>query len=386
MKFRSWIALLVLFATGAPVDAQSVSGLSTKPPAAPVVDEMDVDAIKSLLGLANKLASELTAQQRQALEKALSGRSTLLEARTSVNLAVPAGATTSFGENGQASAGPRLGFQAWKPDDFFAGAFFTFDAAPKLTGDLRKAGQFVRDPPNSGSSFLVSGNRMYWRYRCGRFVNLRPARQKKTRLELDARAQMPADDLAREEEEDELQRLRKNVVDDPCYVQPGDKEDAFLIGFSARAGASMTTLEHTRETPEGEELADPETHEASIYHASLSLLVTSRTFSTEDGGEYQFGLEAGRTMRWIGGDAAAHEDFLAQPDVFGHPRKNLNSWDLTFFARLNGFQPFVRITRMSRNGLHVAGLTGTQASFGVNVLSSLFQTTKEARKDGTEEK
>ena len=107
MTFRLFAAVSLILTACAPVAAQSVTGLSTKPPAAPVIDEIDVESIKTLLGLANKLASELTKEQRETLERALSGRRPLLESGTAVNLAVPAGATTSFGENGQASAGPR---------------------------------------------------------------------------------------------------------------------------------------------------------------------------------------------------------------------------------------------------------------------------------------
>lgn len=371
MKIRLLMVAAALAAACVPAAAQSVSGLSTKKPESKPVEAADVKSIKTLLELANALATA-TPAQRDALARELAKLSTTTETGTAVNLAVPAGATAAVGEDGKASAGPRLGFQAWKPDDFFAGAFFTFDTAPTLNGDVRKAGQFVRDPPNTGSSFLVSGNRMFLRYRCGRIVKIRPPRLK---LRVDANRTVQTLEEAQEE------ARKAALVDDPCYLQDGDKQDALIMGLSARLGVSATTLQHKPAVEDGADPADPVNREASIFHGTISLLLTSRTFKTDGDGEYQFGLEIGKTFRRIGGDAADDKDFLSQPDVFGHPRTNLGGYDATFFARLNGFQPFVRVTRISRaGGTHVPGLTGVQASFGVNVLSSLFQTTKENKK------
>lgn len=72
-----------------------------------------------------------------------------------VSLAVPAGATAAVGEDKSATAGPVLGFQAWRPDDFFAGAFFTFDTPARLNGDGRRANEFLRNPPATGTSFYL---------------------------------------------------------------------------------------------------------------------------------------------------------------------------------------------------------------------------------------
>lgn len=345
MKTTKAIVLaMTMLTAGVSASAQSVSQLSSKPSA----------ETRTILQLAEKLA-KATPAERQELESALSALMKIKESGTTgVNLAIPAGATASVGEDGEPAGGARIGFQTWKSDDFFAGAFFTFDAAPALNGDLRKAGQFLRDPPNAGTSLFVTGNRMFKAYRCGKITPVRW-------------------------DTDE-------VPDNPCETSRGDKRDAVIIGLSFRAGATSTTLQHKLSTAaagEGEDAPEPEveSREASILHATLSLLLTSRTFRSDDGGEYQFGLELGGTARRIGGDAAYDSDFLAQPDVFGHASTSFIGFDATFFARMNGFQPFVRITHIpKRDGKHVPGLTGVQASFGINVSSSLFQTTKEARK------
>lgn len=212
------------------------------------------------------------------------------------------------------------------------------------------------------------------RYRCGRFAKLRPRRMEAKTLSDGSKETL--DQMV-------IRSQAEAAAKDPCNFQEGHKQDALIMGLSARVGASTTTLQHKPAASESGEPADPVAREASIFHATFSILLTSRTFKTEDGGEYQFGLEFGKTFRRIGGDASADAKFLSKPDVFGHPRTNLGGIDATFFARLNGFQPFVRVAQLSRGGgPHVAGLTGVQASIGVNVLSSLFQTTKEARAEG----
>jgi hypothetical protein len=339
MKTRLLMAAAMIAAGCIPSFAQSVTGVAAKK--AP-------DANESVIRTLEALAAAIAKADPQALEKlakTLGDLKLTTETGSPLNLAVPAGATAAVGEDGQPAGGARLGFQAWKQDDFFAGAFFTFDAAPTLNGDVRKAGQFLRDPPNAGTSIFVTGNRMFTRYRCGGF---KPVRWK-------------TDKVPRE----------------PCDNSMGDKRDAVIVGLSFRAGATTTTLQHK---PADAEPGDTEeSHEASILHLSTSLLLTSRTFRTDEGGEYQFGLELGGTARVVGGDAASHPEFLAKPDVFGHDSKRFIGFDGTFFARLNGFQPFVRVTHIpKRDGRHIAGLTGLQASFGINVLSTLFQTTKEA--------
>ena len=339
MKIRMLIVTAILAATGIPASAQSVSGLSAKNTPAPA-DRL-VAALKDAIEALQKegLLLPMAADEM---------RNRVTEDGTEVNLAVPAGAVAALNKDGAAAAGPKIGFQAWKADDFFAGGFFTFDTAPTLNGDARKAAVFLRDPPNAGTSFLVSGSRMFQSYRCGGF---RPVRWDKDEVPTD-----PCDEAAH-----------------------GEKRDALIIGMSMRAGATSTTLEHKLAATEGR-AQDVERHDATILHASLSLLVTSRTFrSTRDNGEYQFGLELGVTGRQVGGDAASQKEFLAQPDVFGHASTSFVGFDGTFFVRLNGFQPFVRITHIpKRNGKHVPGLTGLQASLGINVLTALFQTANEA--------
>lgn len=246
-----------------------------------------------------------------------------------VSLAVPAGATAAVGEDESASAGPVLGFQAWRPDDFFAGAFFTFDTPAKLNGDGRRANEFLRNPPATGTSFYASASKILWA------IN------------------------------------RDSVVGAVTRRTADEGQQVAYIGFATRMGVTNATLERKA----GDEVI---AKEAFIFHFTPALLVTSRTFREASGGEYQFGAELGIASRLIGGDAAQDKEFLSAPDVLGTDKKGHLGFDGTLFVRLNAFQPFVRVTYFGKtSGSHQAAFSGFQATFGINVQSSLFQTAKE---------
>lgn len=246
-----------------------------------------------------------------------------------VSLAVPAGATAAVGEDKSATAGPVLGFQAWRPDDFFAGAFFTFDTPARLNGDGRRANEFLRNPPATGTSFYASASKIVWA------IN------------------------------------RNSVVGPITRRLADDGQQVAYLGFATRMGVTNATLERKV----GDEVV---AKEAFIFHFTPALLVTSRTFREASGGEYQFGAELGLASRLIGGDAAQDKDFLSAPDVLGTATKRHLGFDGTLFVRLNAFQPFVRVTYFGKDsGAHQAAFSGVQATFGINVQSSLFQTAKE---------
>lgn len=329
MKFRSWIALGVLFATCTPAGAQSVSGLSVKRRSVTTAASAEAERDRTIEREA--LRAAIAAESNERRRRILSARLSALDEEP-ISLAVPAGATAAVGEDKTAAGGPVFGFQAWRPDDFFAGAFFTFDTAEMIDGDVRKAGEFLRNPPAVGTSFYASASKMWWSF---------------NRTTADSRW---------------------------SWANHQREHQLALFGTGVRVGMTNATLQRK----EGDETIS---REAFIFHITPSLLLTSRTFKGENNGEYQFGFEFGLTGRWIGGDAAQDAEFRSHQDVLGHDDKMFGGFEGTLFVRLNAFQPFVRVTRFGkRDGHHIPALTGAQAYFGVNVLSALFQTTQEQRK------
>lgn len=331
MKVRVLMATACLVLAGVPAtSAQSVSGLSVKrrTTSAEAGARTDADRLKEerRKELLADLAKATTEKEKKEIRQQL-----IALDEEAISLAVPAGATAAVGDDKTAAGGPVFGFQAWRPDDFFAGAFFTFDTAATLNGDARKSGEFLRNPPAQGTAFYASASKMFWALN---------------------RTTMP----------NRWSRAQSHMG-----------EQLTFIGGALRIGVTNATLERK----DGDETV---TREAFVLHVTPSVLLTSRTFKGENNGEYQFGMELGPTARWVGGDAAQDDEFRKHADVFGHDDTKFVGFEGTIFVRLNAFQPFVRITRFTkRDGIHVPGLTGAQAFFGVNVLSALFQTTQEQR-------
>lgn len=331
MKFRLFVAAALVVAACLPAGAQSVSGLSVKRRVADVQTEVDARkaALEEKERRRQELLQELEAARTDDERKAIKAKIAALDEEP-ISLAVPAGATAAVGDDKTAAGGPVFGFQAWRPDDFFAGAFFTFDTAATLDGDARKAGEFLRNPPAQGTSFYASASKMFWAFN------------------------------------------RTTLPHRWSRAQAHRGDQLVFVGGALRVGVTNATLQRK----EGEDIISKE---AFVFHITPAVLLTSRTFKGENNGEYQFGMELGTTARWVGGDAAQDAEFRAQPDIFGHDDTKFVGFEGTIFVRLNAFQPFVRITRFTkRDGAHVPALTGAQAYFGVNVLSALFQTTQEA--------
>lgn len=331
--------------------AQSVSGLSTKPKtrtltteavevwrtgenvptgqpltlAMSLLERLDVpispESMAKALDVVRLLEREASMPEISAALLSLKGESNV-EQDDALNLAVPAGATAALGDDEGASAGPMIGFQAWKLDRFFAGAFFTLGKPNKVNGSARAFGDFVRNPPAEGTSFTASGSYALWR---------------------------------------------------PSFKAAKDKP-TLLLGVALRFGATTATFERTID----EEVVSKE---AFVIHVTPSLQLLSRTFKQADtNDEYQFGAEFGPTWRFIGGDAAQGPDFLDEDDVLGTGHRARTGLEATLFVRLNAFQPFIRITHFGKlDDKHVPGLTGRQAFFGVNVAASLFQAAREGK-------
>lgn len=251
-------------------------------------------------------------------------------------IAVPGGAGASAATSGSASAGPILGFQVWQQDRFFLASFFTFSVPQTFSGQAPIAGQAVSaqqstfgslllNPPAQGTSYSFTGNKMF-----------------------------------------EFPRKQADVA----------KAD-FFVGGEVRAGITNATWT--------EAAATPISLNATIAYIVPEFLATSKTYTfqmTDNNGklissnQYQFGLAAGPTLRFIGGDVAQKTNDAVRAALLGTTDKEMAGLELTFFVRMNQFKPYVRFTHFSApQGNDIPGFSGSQFVFGVDVLSPLFQTT-----------
>jgi len=235
------------------------------------------------------------------------------DAAAATQIAVPLGATAGLASDSEdnADVGAVLGFQMWKKDVSLLATFFSLSGADTINGGPGDFGSFLLNPNTRGNSFYLSGNRLW---------------AVGTRKEL-------------------------------------------LVGVSGRVGVTRTTWVAPLTT--GEQSVD-----GFVGYLVPSFLLSSRTFKTggPESNEYQFGLEAGPSLRYIGGDLAQADAFLSAPEVLGMSDHSFLGYEITFYARLNAAQPFVRITHFNSDS-DVPGFTGTQAIIGVNVLSAVFKST-----------
>src|ERR1051325_823751 len=65
-------------------------------------------------------------------------------------IAIPGGAGATVTGSGTAGAGPLLGFQVWKQDDFLLSSFFSFSAPQTISGQQHDFGAFLLNPPGQG--------------------------------------------------------------------------------------------------------------------------------------------------------------------------------------------------------------------------------------------
>jgi hypothetical protein len=238
---------------------------------------------------------------------------------------VPGSATASV-TNQSAGAGATVGVEIWKKDHSLLGVFFTFAPASTLSGAQGTFGSFLLNPPASGTSLSVVGNHFWGLNQHGQ-------------------------------------------LNDSCQSAGNC---ALLIGAAVRGGITNTTWSTSDSTPQS----------AQGYVAYLTPAVTiaSRTISYGDAAatnaaaanEVQFGLEIGPTFRIIGGDLGQMS--ALRQSLLGTSVTSMTGFDVTLWARLNTFRPFVRISKFSNPaGTAIPGLTGGQAIFGIDVLAALFQ-------------
>ncbi|HLG57113.1 MAG TPA: hypothetical protein VI485_17360 [Vicinamibacterales bacterium] len=225
---------------------------------------------------------------------------------------MPVGVGADLGSGDQKGVAPALGFQLWKSDHYFIGAFFTVAATDPTVSDAY--GGFVLNPPLKGRSFYVSGNYM---------LNNRK-----------------------------------------------DMTPPVLFGIGGRWGTTSSSFEFT---PTGGTAIK---QDGFGVVASLTAQVVSKThyISLGDGdqrSEFQLGVELGPTWRLLGGDLSENDSFRSQ--LLGTDKSSFAGFEMTFFLRVNAVQPFARFTNFSRpDGVVVPGLTGRQVVWGINVASALF--------------
>ncbi len=204
--------------------------------------------------------------------------------------------------------GAVLGFQLWKKDVGFLAVFFSFSGAQTISGSQSEFGSFLLNPATNGNSFYLAGNRVW------------------------------------------------QAGHAPLWMGP-----------SGRIGVTRSTWEATT-------AAGAQSVGGFVGYFSPTFLLTSGTYSTTTGdrNEYQFGLEVGPSLRLLGGDLAQSDAFLSDPTVLGSADHSYLGYELTFFARLNSAQPFIRISHFSADN-PISGFSGTQAIIGFNILTSVFK-------------
>jgi hypothetical protein len=234
-----------------------------------------------------------------------------------VRVAVPVAATSNLGGTDQKGVAPTIGFQIWKRDEFFLGAFFSIAAADATVKETY--GGFVLDPPMQGRSFYVSGNRTWGLKKTG-------------------------------------------------------QKPYLLLGAGGRVGTTSANIEIT---PAGASAATTRGGFASF--ATLGFQVASPSIDVKVGdatNEFQLGVEFGPTWRLLGGDIG--EDDAFRQLFLGTGRSTFRGFETTFFVRINSVQPFARFSSFGRpDNVVIRGLTGRQVVWGINVASTLFQGKKE---------
>ncbi len=77
-----------------------------------------------------------------------------------MQIAIPGGAGAAINGSSTGAAGPLIGFQVWKPDDYLLSTFFTFAPPQELAGTKRDFGSFLLTPPGRGTSFTFAGSKV----------------------------------------------------------------------------------------------------------------------------------------------------------------------------------------------------------------------------------
>ena len=300
------------------------------------------------------------------------GLSTTMGQEGMTQLAVPGGAGATITPSGTAAAGPVLGFQVWQLDNYFLSGFFTFSVPQGFSGQPPAMGQtvspqqstfgtLVLNPPGQGTSYSFTGSKVWGWYPgglhgCSKALPVRKLENGNPATDTQGRPVF-------ETETDGTIR----TVDASCSVT-----DAYaFIGGELRGG--ITNAAFTEQT------SAPISLNGSVAYVVPELMITSRTYNETVGmqpNQYQFGVTFGPSFRFLGGDFAQKSNNAFREALLGTSQTSMTGVELTFFLRLNQFKPYVRFTHFSapKEG-DIAGFSGSQFIFGVDVLSPLFQTT-----------
>lgn len=304
---------------------------------------------------ATLFAAHLPGQSTSAAQ----GLSTKSGDESSTQLAVPGGAGATVTGTGTAGAGPLIGFQVWQQDRFFLSSFFTFSPPQTVSGQQHDFGAFLLNPPGQGTSFAFIGNKVF-----GVYLN---AHSKPTYRK--SRAATAAQRVA----------IAAGVA---VPAKAATVDDAILFwGFGARTGVTNTTWQSG--TGDTQQSAG-----GTVVYFVPEFAVTSKTYKLKDTqgkdtNQYQFGASVGPTFRAIGGDLAQTKQDSFRATLLGTDKKSYAGFEVTFFVRMNQFKPYVRFTHFASpatnlphpaQGIDVAGFSGSQFVFGVDVLSAIFQT------------
>lgn len=223
-------------------------------------------------------------------------------------IAIPVGVSSDLGSGDQKGVAPAIGFQLWKTDNYFVGAFFTIAATDTTVSE--KYGSFVLNPPLKGRSFYVSGNYMFNR----------------------------------------------------------TKNQPVLFGVGGRWGTTSSSFEFT---PAGGSLIKQDGFGTTASVTAQVMTKTHHVTVSGETSEFQLGVEFGPSWRLLGGDLSENDAFRKQ--ILGTSQSSFTGFELTFFTRVSGVQPFARFSNFARpDGVVIPGFTGRQIVWGINVASSLF--------------
>jgi hypothetical protein len=282
---------------------------------------------------------------------------------TDTTISVPGGAGATVTNSGTTGAGPIIGFQISKLDNFFISSFFTTSPPQSISGQLPTGnqtvssdqgnfGSFLLNPPGQGTSYSFGGSKVWGVPKCG----------------------SAQDNTKKTKAANGTTTLTESSCND-------------YVGFGGRGGVTNATwvgqvTGGTNQSVSG----------TVAYVTFPELVITSRTYispvsssgqaggATNQNNQYQFGVSFGPSWRFIGGDLAQKQSTAGNPtlrnQLFGTDKTSFFSPEVTFFVKMNEFQPYFRFTHFATppGGSPIPGFSGSQFVFGVDVTSAIFQT------------
>ncbi len=227
---------------------------------------------------------------------------------------LPAGASMNLDLDAatKGNAGGIIGIEYSKSNTFFLSILFNYAGNARISGGPKNFGSFLLNPISNGSTFILSGNRLF------------PVKAKN--------------------------KLIKNT----------------LIGVGWCVGASLTEWEAPI-------LEETKIVEGQILYFSPSFILCSSEikFGNQDE-SFQWGGTIGPVIRWITGDLGQANAFRKDNKVLGVEKKNFIGLEASIFLRINKLKPFIRFSYVgSKNP--IAGFSDFRVLFGFDIVSSLFK-------------